>query len=285
MNAISITKASGEIVPFSEEKLKHSLQRSGATPSEIDITITKVKNKLVEGLSTKKIYDLAYAELKKFKKSEAARYHLKKAIMHLGPSGFPFERFIGELMAGEGYTIQVGTILQGICVSHEIDVIAEKENRYALMECKYHNQQGIFCDVKVPLYIRSRTNDVIASLKKNKSHQDLDFEAWVVTNTKFSNDARQYGLCAGMKLMSWDYPVGKSIKDRVDLTGLYPLTCLTTLTKYEKQKLLDLGVVLCRDLISHQDWLRNIDLKPNRLGQVLKECEELCLSIPSPTHS
>jgi hypothetical protein len=53
--------------------------------------------------------------------------------MDMGPSGHPFEHFVGELLRAQGYVIQISQIVQGACVAHEIDVVAEKD--YTL----YHN--------------------------------------------------------------------------------------------------------------------------------------------------
>ncbi|MGS0527278.1 hypothetical protein ACU8V7_21050 [Zobellia nedashkovskayae] len=45
----------------------------------------------------------------------------------MGPTGFPFERFIGALLTYSGYETKVGIVMDGICVTHEIDVVAEKK--------------------------------------------------------------------------------------------------------------------------------------------------------------
>ena len=50
----------------------------------------------------------------------------------------------------------------------------------------------------------------------------------------------------GLKLISWDYPFNKSLRDQIDKYGLYPITSLTTLSKKDKEKLLDKGYVLCQ---------------------------------------
>ncbi len=134
-----ITKASGAQVPFSSEKLRTSLQRSGAKDEDIHSIITEVKNQLYPGIPTKKIYKLAFGLLKKVSKPIAARYRLKNAIMELGPSGFPFEKYFSEILKHQGYAVKVGEIVAGHCVKHEIDVIAEKGNDYLMIECKYHN--------------------------------------------------------------------------------------------------------------------------------------------------
>ena len=165
-----VIKASGEKVAFSPDKLMKSLQRSGAGEDAIRNILTEVKSHLYEGMPTKKIYKLAFGLLKKVSKPTAARYSLKKAIMELGPSGFPFEKYFSEILKHRGYRVRVGEIVQGHCVKHEVDVIAEINNHRFMIECKYHNLPGISCDVKIPLYIHSRFRDVEITWKKLPSH-------------------------------------------------------------------------------------------------------------------
>src|ERR1700752_3212138 len=157
---IFITKASGELVPYSEEKLQHSLMKAGATDAQVKEILHDISGKLYPGISTKKIYRLAFNNLRNSSGPLAAKYHLRRAIMELGPSGYPFENFIGELLKHLGYIVSVGEVVKGNCVNHEIDVIAHSNNHHFMIECKYHNQQGIICDVKIPLYIQSRFKDV-----------------------------------------------------------------------------------------------------------------------------
>ena len=38
-------------------------------------------------------------------------------------------------------------------------------------------------------------------------------------------------------MLGWDYPVKGSLKNLIDALGLYPITCLTSLTKKEKQNI------------------------------------------------
>jgi len=159
---VSVKKASGEVVPFSYEKLQRSLKRSGASESETARIVEEINKNLFEGISTKSIYKMAFKLLKEQSNHLAAKYHLKGAIMELGPSGFPFEKYIGEILRYQGYKTRVGEIVQGKCVSHEIDVIAELDGQHFMIECKYHNQPGTFSDVKIPLYIQARFKDVEA---------------------------------------------------------------------------------------------------------------------------
>ena len=275
---INIIKASGQKAPFSVERLKNSLQRAGATPDQIEGIIQEVSNNLYEGITTKKIYRIAFNLLKDSSHHIAAKYHLKQAIMELGPSGFPFELFISEILKAQKYVTQVGVIVQGKCVNHEIDIIAELDQLKIMMECKYHNLHGTFCDVKVPLYIHARFNDVEFELKKNNG-SNTQFQGWLVTNTRFSKDAIQYGTCAGLKLTGWDYPAKEGLKDLIDHLALYPITCLTSLTKSEKQRLLDHKVVLCKEIYDKPSLLAPLEIKSLRMNTINQEIHQLCKNL------
>ena len=279
--ATLITKATGEKAPFSEDRLRRSLQRSGASNEQIETIVEEISTHLYEGISTKEIYRTAFKLLKGKARHTAARYHLKQGIMELGPSGFPFEKYVAELLNHQGYKTKTGQFLKGRCLTHEIDVVAEKEDHRFLVECKYHNTRGIFCDVKVPLYIHSRFNDVMATMEKTISTKIKSHQAWIVTNTRFSVDAIQYGNCAGLKLMGWDYPANWSLRQLVDDLVLYPVTCLTTLTRVEKQRLLDQRVVLCREILEQENLLSRLGIKAPRVNAILTETRQLCQHLPS----
>ena len=274
--AVLITKASGEKSTFSEKHIRKSLLRAGATEQQIEHILSDIYAALYEGISTKKIYDLAFSLLRKQTPHTAARYHLKQAIMELGPSGFPFEKFISEILMHQGYSTRVGEILQGQCVNHEIDVIAEKEAQYHMIECKYHNVQGIFCDVKVPLYIHARFRDVESNRSNSSGVAHHSFKGWIITNTRFSTDAIKYGTCAGLKLIGWDYPLKDGLKEQIDALGLYPLTCLTSLTKTEKQFLLNQQIVLCKDVLANEKKLKEAGMSAERINNTMQEATKLC---------
>jgi len=234
---ILITKASGELVPFAPEKLMRSLAKAGATQAQAEEILASVKPLLHRGISTKTIFKNAFRLLKKVSPPQAGRYKLKNAIMELGPTGFPFEKYFAAILQNMGYRVQTGVILQGACVKHEVDVIAEKENQHEMVECKFHLQQGIFCNVKIPLYIHARFKDLQAGFANRPSGNNILHQGWVITNTRFTTDAIQYGTCAGLKLIGWNYPNGNGLNNLIDKMGLYPITALTSITKKEKQTL------------------------------------------------
>jgi hypothetical protein len=274
--SINIIKSSGETVKFSLEKLQNSLKRTGAEKAIVDTIITTVVEELYPGITTKEIYNRAFALLKKKERYLASKYKLKKAIYELGPTGFPFERFVGAILKYSGYNIQVNQIVLGKCVKHEIDVIATKNSDTTIVECKFHGEQGLNCNVKVPLYINSRYLDVKEKWNGNSKNSNKLTQGWVVTNTRFTEDALIYGNCVGLYLSSWDYPKNNGLKDRIDRLGLYPITVSTLLNNREKQFLLSRDIVLCRELIGDDFYLDHLGVSDVRKQRILKEITQLC---------
>lgn len=271
-----IIKYSGEVQAFDINKLIDSLRYSRADEAIIMKIAKEIQSSIKDGMTTKHIYQMAYKMLKQKTKAGTARYKLKKAIMELGPSGYPFERFIGKILESEGFETNVSIVMQGHCVKHEVDVSALKDNNHFLIECKFHSVQGRFCNVKIPLYIQSRFKDLEKQWLEEQDHSLKLHKGWVYTNTRFSMDAIQYAECSGLGLLGWDYPENNNLKNRIDFSGLHPITCLVSLTKKEKQLLLDKGIVLSKELCGSPSLLNSIGIKEYKQKSILEEAHELC---------
>ncbi|MDP2688126.1 MAG: ATP cone domain-containing protein [Aequorivita sp.] len=272
---IEVVKHSGQRAKFSIEKLKNSLHKSGAEESLVNEISSQVRDELYQGISTKEIYNRAFAILKKKKNAYASKYKLKKAIYELGPTGFPFEKFIGALLFYSGYEVKTGQIFQGKCVTHEVDVVAQKNGQHIVAECKFHSEEGRNCDVKIPLYVHSRYHDILNFYSENNNSKKPN-EGWLITNTRFTEDALNYGNCSGLHLLSWDFPKDNGIKDRIDQLGLYPVTVSTLLTQREKQFLLSRDVVLCKQLINDSFYLDHLGISEKRKARIFDEIKLLC---------
>ena len=273
---MKIIKHSGDIVEYNPDKLKKSLLKSGASKDVVEHILQTIQKEVYEGISTKHIYKMAFGLLKKASSSHAARYNLREAIRLLGPAGFFFEKYIARLFSAEHYETKTNLILQGKCVSHEIDVLIKKNNSLAMVECKFHAGREATSDVKVPMYILSRFND----LKEQKhnvfdSNQNIS-KCWIITNNRFTVDAVTFAKCSGLDLLSWDYPKDNNLKTKNDNNYLYPVTCLTTLSLAEKDKLLILDVILVKEIINNSECLERIGLSPARIKNVMREASELC---------
>lgn len=273
---LKIRKYSGELVDFDEQKLLTSLKNARADHNLAKMIINEIMQDLYEGITTKEIYDKAYKLLKSKRRPSASRYKLKRAIMELGPSGFPFENYIGSIFKHDGYSAEIGIVLEGNCVTHEVDVFACKDERCYIIECKYHNSQGKKNDVKVPLYIHSRFNDIKRKLEQDRTNGFRDYKGWIFTNTRFTLDAIAYAKCAGLQLVSWDYPAGKSLKHRINKSRLFPITALSSLTKREKQIFLEQGVVLCKEIYENPCLLEDNGFSKTRVKNIQEDIKDLC---------
>lgn len=214
---IQVTKASGESEPLSLDKVRTSLTRAGAAAATIDRILLELKPKLYDKIPTREIYSQVFKLLGIYQSGEAQRYQLKPALFNLGPSGHPFEEFISRLFTAMGYQTKTQVIIAGQCVSHEIDVVAEKTDEKFLIECKFHNRAGIKCEIKTALYVQARFEDIA------QKYPGVYRQIWLVTNTKLTTQAIEYGRCKNMGLLAWRYPENEGIERLIDKFNLYHL--------------------------------------------------------------
>jgi len=258
---IMIIKKSGEKEPFSDEKVLASMRRIGL-PEELQPVVLKhIKERLHQNTQSSEVFSHILEFLEKNHKPSSLRFNLKRAIFDLGPTGFPFERYVARIFESQGYKVTVDTILQGDCVSHEVDVILEKDGKKEFVEAKFHNQQGVKTDVHVLLYTYARFLDL-----KEKHKFD---GVWVVTNTKVTSESREYALCKGVKTLGWNFPTKGGLQDFVENPSMYPVTVLTELTMEEKKKLLEEDIILCSDLLKASDFVlkEKLLLNPHRVEE------------------
>lgn len=257
-----VQKKSGDYEEFSYAKLKLSLENSGATKTQVEEVLQDIKPYLKEGLKTSDIYAHAYTLLRRDRSAASYRYKIKKAIMELGPTGFAFEKFISRILTHLGYTTEVGQIKQGLCVQHEVDVIAKKENYTLFAECKYKNNAGTKTDIKTALYVQARSLDL------NKNHKFDEY--WLITNAKFSEDAIKYAECSGLRLMGWSYPPEHNLMKRLESLSLIPITCLNSLHRDHKNFLISKEILFCQDLKNHPEIFQDLRL-PSKLEKMVRD--------------
>lgn len=256
---ITIVKANGHHETFDPEKLRFSLLNSGASPESTEDVIAHLIPELHSGMTTSDIYRHAFLILKNISKPVARSYSLRRAVMDLGPSGFPFEDFVAAVLRAKGFECLTRQTVLGGCVPHEVDVVAYNEKKLIMIEAKFHNELGTKSDLKVVLYIKSRFDDIKDNVYKYGGKDRKVTDSWLVTNTKFSSTAIHYAECKNMTLIGWNYPEKGNLQDMIEEEGLHPVTCLTSLSEDKKRVLLAAGIVLCS----------NIREKPELLTQVL----------------
>jgi hypothetical protein len=274
-NSLYVVKSDGTKEPFDVSKLERSLKKAGASSKVVSDIIEKTKNNSGKEITTHDIYKSAFELLHKEEKPIALKYSLKRAIMDLGPSGFAFEDFIAEIFRKKGFDAETGKIVRGFCVEHEVDVVAWNNEKLIMVEAKFHNELGIKSDLKIALYVKARFDDLRKMTFKYGKERQLD-EGWLVTNTKFTSTAIEYGSCqGGLRMIGWNYPPVGNLHDMILESKLHPITCLSSLNGREKKELLDKGVVLCKSILDNQDLLISIGLTGSKAQKVIEEIETL----------
>ena len=224
MEEIWVVKGSGEKEPFSKDKAKVALRRAGLSAKESDEALKRLIPRLRHNITTKRIYAILYEIIEEMRPEVSHKYNLKRALFEIGPEGYEFEDFISKLLSVRGYKTEVRQILSGRCVSHEIDVVAEKGKDSFAVECKFHNQYGTRCRIQTALYVYARSLDLQEGGKTGVCRRITS--PWLITNTKFSEDVMRYAECMGFPLLGWRYPFREGLESIIDKTRCYPVTVL-----------------------------------------------------------
>lgn len=269
-----ITKANGERELFDPHKLHLSLVRSGAEERLAQKITSDIASTLNEGDLTRNIYRRAFAKLKRAEGPVAARYSVKHALLELGPSGYPFESFLAEIYKKLGYNARTRVVVRGRCVEHELDVIAVKGQERIAAEVKFHNNSGIKSDIKVALYVQARFEDIAAGSSHNGSTDYTD--RLLITNTEFTKQVEEYAACVGLQLLGWDYPAKGNLRELIEETGVHPVSCLTTLSRQNKRRLMEQGIVLCSQLREHMEEIEALGVSKQTIQRLFVEIDGLC---------
>lgn len=259
---------------FDHQKLQHSLMKAGATDHMAHEIVTHVAKKRMR--TTEDIHRRTLEYALKRDMRLAIQYNLKEALLQMGPSGFPFEQYMAELLRTRGYNVVTNQHIQGHCVMHEVDLILKKDNVRTIVECKFRNQLGSKIDVKIPLYFHSRMRDILTKWKETYPDTTEIYAGMIITNTKFTSDAITYSNCSGIKLLGWGYPEDNNIATWIDQTGLIPITAIPFLNRYQRSALASKGVVMCKQLEHNTHLLKRIGLSRGMIANLLLSIRDFC---------
>ena len=270
MDKLLVVKNSGEKEEYDEEKVRRTMNRVGVPHNLKDEVLSHLKSKFEkQEMTTHDIFRHILEYLEPRDRKSSLRLNLREAIFELGPTGFPFEQYLANILRSMGYTVTPNVIMTGDCVRHEIDLVLEKEGHKEIVEVKFHNHHVVKTDVQVALYTYARFLDV-----KEKNKVD---NVWLVTNTKLSADAIAYANCKGMPVIAWNYPEHGNLQDLVEEPALYPITLLTSLTSQEKKRLIEKNVVFCTDLLTKSDAeLADPLIRNNSLHKAKEDAQLVC---------
>jgi len=272
---ISVTKSDGTKQLFEEEKLVESLRRVGTSEEVIDLVVEEVEKGMKDGMTTSEIYSQAFTLLRKHSYSTAVKYSIRRAMLELGPEGFPFEKYVARIFKMRGYEAVTDQTLLGKCVEHEVDVVAWKDDELAMVEAKYHNEFNLKSDLKVVLYVKARFDDLSSNEFDYGGKKRKLTDRYLFTNTKFTDKAIKYGECSGLKLIGWNYPKNGNLHDIIEDNKLHPISCITSLSRDQKKELVNLGILACVDIQEKPTILGSVGMKDEDIGRVLAEIKTI----------
>jgi hypothetical protein len=278
---VYIIKADGVRELFNRDKLLRSLHKIGTDKLLADMIVSKIEADLTDGHTTKEIYRQAFSLLKKHQRPVAAKYSLKRAIAELGPSGFPFEKFVAEIFKAQGFQTITDQVVLGTCVPHEIDVVAFNDKELIMTEAKFHTDFGTHSDLKIALYLKARFDDLQNAVFKYGGKERQMTKGMIITNTNFSSTAIQYGECAHLNMIGWNYPRNNNLHHLIENLKLVPVTALTTLNQVEKKMFLANGIVLSKQL-GDFGLLKSYGLDDLKAQAIVKEVYDLCEECVGP---
>ena len=240
----------GEKEPLSLKKVYRSAMKAGATKDLALRAMDIIDKEAQPGMSTTQIYDRIRSFLRQEMPAAAIKFSLKGSLRKLGPTGFPFEKYIAAILSQKGYWVQTSQIISGYCVNYEIDFLAKKDKTLFIGECKYHNILGPRTDLKVVLANQARFLDLKqGNFFKKKEFAELNLKSLLVTNTKFTDQAIAYSNCVGNLLLGWGYPAGENLQFFIEKDKLYPITILPSLKEFAFNIFAAKRMMLAKDLL------------------------------------
>jgi hypothetical protein len=242
-----VTKVDGSRQRFDREKVAKTCLRLGASRHVADAVAASVERHLYDGISTDKILKMIFQAMRRHKPGVARLLDLRKAIS-LMQSKPEFELYVQTVLTQNGYEVQPNQILHGHCVEHEVDAIAEKDGVTYLVEAKHHSAYHTPTGLDESRIAQAVLEDVADGFTRGEHDLRID-RAMIVTNTRFSDQARRYGACKHILQIGWSTPKHLALQTLIERKKLYPLSYLKGLKDETRTRLVNSGVVLLSQLL------------------------------------
>jgi hypothetical protein len=242
-----VKKADGSLQLFDREKVVRTCLRMGANRQVAYEVAEKVERRLYEGISTAKILQMIFQFMRRHKPIVGNLFDLRKGLSLMLPKP-EFEVFVQVLLAHNGFEVTPNQLLDGRCVEHEVDAIARKNGVTFFVEAKHHASYHTQTGLDESRIARAVLEDVIEGFALGKCDLKID-RAMIVTNTRYSDHALQYGKCRGILQIGWSSPTDHGLRDMIEGNNLLPLSCLRGLNIDGRVRLANFGIVLFEQII------------------------------------
>ncbi|MGE5187917.1 MAG: restriction endonuclease [Betaproteobacteria bacterium] len=249
--AVTITKANGARQHYDPEKIIQTCLRMGATNEEATQIEQQVARMLYDGISTHKILKLIFILMRKSKPAVKHLFDLRKGISLMTPKP-EFEMFVRILLTHSGFEVNPNAVLRGLCGEHEVDAIVSKDGLTYLVEVKHHINYHALTGLDESRIARAILEDVTEGHQKGVTGIRID-RAMLLTNTRFSDHATEYGRCRGILQVGWASPANFSLRDLIQKYQLYPISCLRGVNLGTRLRLANAGIVLIKQLLQQDN--------------------------------
>ena len=159
-----------------------------------------------------------------------------------------FEAFVRILLVYSGFKVEPNTILRGLCGEHEADAIATKDGLTHFVEVKHHSNYHALTGLDESRIARAILEDVTEGYSQGLTRIKID-RAMIVTNTRYSEHAINYGRCRGILQVGWASPEVFGLREMVEKHRLYPLSCLRGINEKVRLRLVEAGIVVIKQLL------------------------------------
>ena len=272
---MKVKKKTGTAEMFNSKKLCDSMTMVGASNHLAKQICGIVQESVDSGTSSEQIFETTSRYLAEYNPGMAALYRLERGLAALGPSGFIFEQYVEAIMKVMGYRTETNVYLDGEAVTHEIDVWAEKGNTVFIVEAKYRNDFKTKTHINQIMYADSRLEDIRRRAVRNGDHRE--YYMWVITNTRFTDNAINYIRYRDIQLLGWDYPKYINLMKIVYEKKLYPVTVLPSINNKIMQHFSNEHIILVRQLVDYttDDFMEKCKVDEATAARLLIEVKEL----------
>ncbi|MFH2062927.1 MAG: ATP cone domain-containing protein [bacterium] len=272
---MEIVKSTGERVPFDPKKIQATIRRAGGSEQLSERVLQRVIPKVRNGMATKRLLAIVRKELRRENRLLAQRYNLRDGLMRLGPAGFKFEKYVASILNAYGWQAMVPEReYVGRCVSHEVDIVANRNGTCVMIEAKFRNRFADTVTLRDTMAAWARFSDLEDGHRDSRSCPHID-ESWIVTNGEFTDRAQKFGQCKGLKMVGWSGD--ESLAQMVDHAALYPVTVIDGLRQWELDRLAHSDLMLCRE-VAEEDPKKlsgRLRLSRARTKQIWEQCRAI----------
>lgn len=269
-----VLNSKGEKETFSPQKIYKAARNVGASEKLAKNITFNIKKEAYSGIKTSEISRKVKKQLFQEIPQASLKFNLKEGMKKLGPTGFLFEKYIGEIFQKQGFEVKLNQHIPGRCSIYEIDFLAKKDDLLYVGECKYRNLAGKRIHLETGLANYARFLDIKnGNFLRKKIYNGVKVKSLLCTNTKFTSNIIRYSQCVKVELLGWRYPKGRGLEYLIDKEGFYPITILPSFKKYLSPIFVAKKIMLARDLleINPEKFIKETKIPAKIIKSLIKE--------------